>query len=218
MKKSVREDIITLEIELLSPLHIGTGEELDFSSFIQKGEQLLVLDYPDLISEQPAIRKLIMETHSRELFRVLQRKLKQFPQLEKYVKHRIYLTREVADYFSSKNEAETKKKVKLLPGFNTGKRYIPGSSLKGALRTGLLLALLQEKYAQRSLPIKGKKGFRPRRQQEMAHRFSKTVETIESEVLNAKKKYDKDWQFAFIKVIEDFAHWRSFRLKGSTMT
>lgn len=126
-------------IEVLSPVHIGTGEELDRKAYVPDGDQVHVVDERKLLSAIGSSRQL---RHSFLSF--CERSEADLGQFLR--SHRI----PVGEVRSYTLRRLGRSPYKLLPFIksagNPPRVYVPGSSLKGALRSALFRgALLDDK-------------------------------------------------------------------------
>ncbi len=113
-----------MKIKILTPVHIGSGDRYMRFDFMIKDNKVIILDLPSLLRKLEEsgkdVMKIIGDLRSRRMELedlvddVESLKLKEIP-------------------FEGENKREILKHVQSL-----GKLYIPGSSVKGAIRTALL--------------------------------------------------------------------------------
>ncbi len=122
-----------LTIQVLTPLHIGCGEKLRRHSFVQEGRSLLVLDEDKLLDWARASEKnaTVLEDFAEEADLPLDAFFKQ----QHLPAHR-YMAYRVPVVSGEPRELQLFIKA---PGHQP---YVPGSSLKGAVRSGLLRGAL----------------------------------------------------------------------------
>ena len=112
-----------MEIEVLTPVHIGSGDKLLMNlDFIVKGNRVIVLDTPklfDYLIERGYDAVDIAKVELRELIE------KEGIDVENFKKYVLPFTGAV--------RSEISEHIK-----TGGKPYIPGSSIKGAIRTAVL--------------------------------------------------------------------------------
>ena len=138
-------NIYTINLEILTPVFIGTGEELDALSYVlrNEGKQSFVYivnsgKWFSDHSEEPDIYKILREYNYIELRRILSRA----KDIENYVKTKILVdTKELVSLYKDainykRNENELR--INLLPRNPiNGRCYIPASSIKGSIRTAV---------------------------------------------------------------------------------
>ncbi len=107
-------------LRVISPIHIGSGDKLTRIDYLYRNGKVRVIDYEKAWSENERIRKMI------EAGRFDPRTA------SNYYKYEV-------DAFC-KPDRDILEHIKIL-----GKPYIPGSSLKGAVRTALLWKYLRDK-------------------------------------------------------------------------
>lgn len=136
--------MIKLKCEILSPIHIGTGSQLDPMNYVIKGEMLYVYSLDRFIGE-------LDDKQRTDLERILDSG--NIVELRKYVSDRI--TPENSDNYSVRvlpNMAtlykekinDIQNQLLINPFMRTGLKpmpFIPGSSIKGAIRTALVSEL-----------------------------------------------------------------------------
>ncbi|HHE38744.1 MAG TPA: type III-A CRISPR-associated RAMP protein Csm5, partial [Candidatus Cloacimonetes bacterium] len=131
-----------IKIEVLSPLHIGDNENKNLSSlsdFIVDGDKIKLIDHQKLesiFSENPHIMEDYIKeikTHSQQKF-----SLKSF--LQKYKISIEEITEsESIPFIGQFNGKEIHPFIS-----ENGKKYLPGSSVKGAIRNALAFVYLKE--------------------------------------------------------------------------
>lgn len=154
--------IIKLKAETLTPIYIGTNEEIDpFDYVIDENKKLNLLNiniFTDLISNENKTQiKNAVNNKSIDKIRCLIRK--SFLDLSEENKNKCTIRKiDVSDEFFKKYKEELEKSkvnnVLVIKTFvnSLDKPILPGSSLKGAIRTGLLHSkAISEKYKQLDL-------------------------------------------------------------------
>lgn len=133
-----------MEIEVITPVHVGSGEKLLMNlDFIVKDNKVVVLDTPKLFGHLIERGYNAVDIAKVELREFIEREK---IDLEKFKRYALYFTGTV------RNE--------ILEHIKTGGNpYIPGSSIKGAIRTTLLWYVVKNdrnllNYAVRSLKDK----------------------------------------------------------------
>ncbi len=147
---------VKIRLHVLSPIHIGCGEVYEPTSFIidENTKKLIEFDPFDYI-------KSLTQAESKEFEKVVSgdKLLAIFKTIKRFYKRQIKCKEvDVTDYLIEHYKkilemgSHDKKAVinqftieKTAYNSNSQKPYIPGSSLKGALRTGYLNALAKEK-------------------------------------------------------------------------
>jgi CRISPR-associated protein Csm5 len=136
----------------LTPIHIGTGEELEpFNYHIEK-ETLYVFDFSKFIKETtPQIRTEFLKLIDQNDIIALRRFLRKHIDLEKYSLFQMPVTKEIASEYEAKKD-DPKNQLLIKPFIRnetTFHPFIPGSSIKGAIRTAVLNFLLKKKDKER---------------------------------------------------------------------
>ncbi len=138
----MKEQILKCKLEILSPIHIGTGEELDPQEYIIKNGTLYFVGYQKML-------ELLTSENKKQLFNILQRDdIQSLIELRKFIYHhiqpekdyewKIKVSPEVESWYIQKL-GDIKTQLKIYPFIHSqSQRYIPGSSLKGAIRTAIL--------------------------------------------------------------------------------
>lgn len=113
-----------MKIKTLTPVHIGSGDRYMGLDFIIKGNKVIMLDLPNLF------RKL--EEDGKNVMKIIGDLRSKKTEVEDLVEDvESFKLKEIP--FEGENKREILKHVQSL-----GKPYIPGSSVKGAIRTALL--------------------------------------------------------------------------------
>ena len=131
----------TAEFEILTPVHIGTGEELDpFSYVIRDG----CLHFIDLVKwmESYEDQETLLRMTDTDNFAVLRSFVAENISLEKAGMGSVKVESQklLKTYEKAIKERDPKNQVLVSPmmrNYVTGQAYIPGSSVKGAIRTAL---------------------------------------------------------------------------------
>lgn len=126
------------------PVHVGSGEMLDKLDYIVVGDELLVVDYGAITADSPKRSALLsslsqlvlgkcspqaMEGHSTFLKRTLESG-------EGFIQERVAVAAEARKGLTSRS-ARGVGEIWLMPSGPLG-YYLPGSSIKGAIRTALI--------------------------------------------------------------------------------
>ncbi|MBN1877860.1 MAG: type III-A CRISPR-associated RAMP protein Csm5 [Anaerolineae bacterium] len=154
-------------VEIVSPLHIGNGERLGWTSMIASGSDLYVIDERKLFSvvnenaNAAAAFVAYMETSQPRISDYLTRYQIAFDRVSAYTVTLSGATpnREVLPFIKS---------TEFFP-------YVPGSSLKGAMRTAFLQTVLQnhkfQRLVQADVLVRSKKGQAKYADDDMEQRF-----------------------------------------------
>jgi len=134
----------SLSCEILSPLHIGTGDELDPLNYIIKGETMYRISFDRLVgrmddAERTALEALIDEGNLLKLRRFVVR----HPQVLREPVCSVAVTPSLAKLYSTKLD-DIQNQLLIHPFMRTqggAIPFIPGSSLKGAIRTAVVSEL-----------------------------------------------------------------------------
>jgi len=134
-------------LHLLSPVHIGTGEELDPFSYVIRDNYLHLVDTGRWAAESKEAA-LLEKTISTSGFAAVRSWISRNIDTSLYSIGRIEIrSKSLLDtyrYSIERQDARNQVLVSPLPrGAANGKAYIPGSSLKGAVRTALANAFVQ---------------------------------------------------------------------------
>lgn len=141
-------DVYTMEITFLTPVHIGTGEELNPFDFVIKDKMLCLIDLERWLSDN-LDNTDISNAFSNKSFTDLRRFVADNIILERYTKARIPIEsdRLIEDYKAALRGLRIENQVLVMPlprGMKYGKPYIPGSSIKGAIRTAVGSAFVKD--------------------------------------------------------------------------
>lgn len=131
----------TIKMTLFSPLHIGSGEELEPFSFIIRENVMEIFSFADFAASlTPENKTRLLELQQESEPSVL-RNIRNFIRANLpsgAAREKIPVTPEVAQTYENKFTSE-QNNLKMEPFIRTmGRPYIPGSSLKGAIRTAVL--------------------------------------------------------------------------------
>jgi CRISPR-associated protein Csm5 len=138
----------TIKLTVLSPLFIGAGKEAvrsPYTDFVRKDNQIIIIDQPKfqaaLAENLPLVDELVQEIknrfdNNRSLF-----------SLSDFITNRLKLT--ISDVEQCRLPVEGDIQTVPIRRFITsaGRAYIPGSTIKGAIRTAALLDWLLKKNA-----------------------------------------------------------------------
>ncbi len=146
---------IYLICEILSPVHVGTGEEIPVYEYIISNGLLYKINLDKVISllspeELNQFNKLNEKANFTELRSFLADKYKDTKFRDVVTEFTIPVTDEVEEVYRQKiDDTENQLLIKLNQRNSfTNKAIIPGSSIKGSIRTALL-AMLEESYGGR---------------------------------------------------------------------
>jgi CRISPR-associated protein Csm5 len=149
-----------LILSFYSPIHIGNGQELEPFEYIIKDDYLYTFSFEQFVSS--------LSPGDREKLLQLQRNMKPaaLKDIRNFIKHRctldqyrekIPVTRRVAYIYENKF-LDIQNMLKMEPFIKTmGSPYIPGSSLKGAIRTAVLNYWSEEQHRDEHDILKAKK-------------------------------------------------------------
>jgi CRISPR type III-A-associated RAMP protein Csm5 len=119
-------------LETLSPVHIGSGEKYSSSEFLINSNEIIRYDLNKLF--------LFLDKKEKDIF--MEYLEEQNFKLEDFVKEK-KLSISEAKIYSLKSKGEIPNEIR--EHIKTGlKGYIPGSSLKGAIRTAILIGFIGE--------------------------------------------------------------------------
>lgn len=136
--------VYEVTLEALTPLHVGSGEELTPLDYIHLGDRLVVVDHDRLFAEldrrrllNDYLRRLEGGDGPLSLTKFLQEKRVRLEDVASAVRRYSIKVGPAAA------GARFERRVKTVIRSQDGSVYIPGSSLKGALRTSLIYYVLQ---------------------------------------------------------------------------
>lgn len=128
--------VYRMSLTTLSPIFIGSGEELNKSMYVYNNKEIMIIDERKLIKEL-LLRKGLYESFLNECYsgnlnltNFLERHLNGYKDMDIY-KYKIM----------SYSDVKTNSKFNNINTFiksSNGKPYIPGSSIKGAIRTAII--------------------------------------------------------------------------------
>ncbi|GIX41993.1 MAG: type III-A CRISPR-associated RAMP protein Csm5 [Leptospiraceae bacterium] len=154
MNNQVKSNL-AIKIKTLSPIHIGSGNKLTNIDFVIQNKTLTVISFDKLIFTLRENRKQIdelinyLERKKKELPRELQNHIiKNLQNIKKYI---IKFNDSILKKFEKNpNEIEIFENKEVLEFIKTSdsKPYIPGSEIKGAIRTAILYKILKDKWEQ----------------------------------------------------------------------
>ncbi|MBI5185788.1 MAG: type III-A CRISPR-associated RAMP protein Csm5 [Nitrospinae bacterium] len=131
----------TLKFEILSPLHIGAGEEMDPMSYIIKGNRLYRVSFEKFVSrmdesQRSEFESVIAKGNLVDLRRHVIKKL----DLESEALYSVEASMQISKLYDSKiGDMENQLLIhQFLRTEDAAFPLIPGSSLKGAIRTALV--------------------------------------------------------------------------------
>lgn len=140
-----------MTLTILSPVHIGSGEEIDPTEYIVKDGIFYRLDLPRFLSQlngaqRAEFDRAVSDPNPWRIRDFIRRHAEKNP--EKFACFKAEAAAFQSDYNQSLSNQNRQLQVNLFtrtPG--TWKAYIPGSSIKGAIRTAVINTLAQEKKA-----------------------------------------------------------------------
>ncbi|MEJ5260992.1 MAG: type III-A CRISPR-associated RAMP protein Csm5 [Anaerohalosphaeraceae bacterium] len=186
-----------MTITILSPVHIGSGQDIDPTEYVVKNGIFYRIDLPRFLSEMPpALRAEFDRRVSDPNPFVIRDFICRHVDPEKYACFRADAGAFESEYKNSLSDRNRQMEVSLFtrtPG--TWRAYIPGSSIKGAIRTAVINTLAQEKKES----LKQKK-------QEAVEKAKERTERIIEKLKQKNKKYDekKIYQEQLQKAYEEF--------------
>ena len=137
-----------LSCRTLTPVHIGTGEVLEPFNYHMQNNTLFVFNLSQFISSaEPKLRGEFLKIIDGNDIVGLRQFIRKHIDLEKYSLFRIKVTPEIAREYEVKKD-DIRNQLLINPFIRnetTGICYIPGSSIKGAIRTGVLNYVLRQK-------------------------------------------------------------------------
>lgn len=144
-----------LKFTALSPIHIGTGEEIDPLEYLLGDEPIIrVLNLSALLVDLPENHRKkfndLVCSNANDLIE-LRKFFRQLPSIsiEKHTRYTIDITRAFREKYDKEfNSTKNSLLVQLfLHSGDSGVPVIPGSSVKGAIRTALISKKMRELYS-----------------------------------------------------------------------
>lgn len=131
---------------ILSPLHIGTGSQTEPFDYVIRNGRLCRISLEDFLYQLSEEKREIFEdiVTSGNLNRIRKYIIEEI-NLEKYLAYSVEVTEEIERLYLTKI-ADIQNQLLIDPFIRTGgenKPYIPGSSIKGAIRTALISHIAQ---------------------------------------------------------------------------
>ena len=194
-----------MKLITLTPIHIGDGEELTFLEYIKKNQELHVYPYDYLINK-------IYETYKGEALLTRLSLFKDFVKSQKIQSLKEFFEKAKIDLEpkyklvlknSDLQNVNIKTFIKNLLGF-----YIPGSEIKGALRTVFIYGVLKSDSKLREKFYKGlrakieevKNIKDKRKRNEM---LNKIIQNLENQILRIGEKGDAQYDLFKSILISD---------------
>ena len=172
----------SLTLYPLTDIHIGSGEELEPFEYTLKEGYLYKFDMSNIYNKMDSGKKdgFLEKLKLNNLIEIRKWICKNYNESWGYI-YKEYVSNEFKGLYEekikgtkNKNENNQLKISKFVEQF--GKRYIPGSSLKGALRTAFLYSLLEDKNGELE------------RINEIDEEYNKKVSKIEGELEKLEKE------------------------------
>lgn len=150
---------------ILSPLHIGTGNQIEPFDYVIKNGKLYRILLEDFLYQLSDKKRKIFEdiVYGRNLNRIRKYIIEEID-LEKYSAYLVEVTKEIESLYLSKID-DIKNQLLIDPFIRTGgenKPYIPGSSIKGAIRTALINQIAQDSSPPRPTGYREEREFESR--------------------------------------------------------
>ncbi|MGQ9488832.1 MAG: type III-A CRISPR-associated RAMP protein Csm5 [Armatimonadota bacterium] len=144
----------TITLEVLTPVHVGSGDTVNALDYLQNGDHLHVVDperWTQWLGEQKQTEQFIrwMESH----LQAGKPQRNNAPSLTRFVRERLHITdlsalaKKVSAYslpMENCAEPDPTRGFKAHIRDAQKRAYLPGSTVKGAIRTALLEDILQE--------------------------------------------------------------------------
>lgn len=161
-----------LTLEMLSPVHVGTGEEIEPTEYVVRPApqhpgsfELLAVDLPKLLSSLTPAERAKFDAAVRDKSATLVRRfVAEHARLSQCVRWTAWADEEVFRLYTDGLRSGTARLAvqPMTRDAATGRPYIPGSTLKGALRTAWI-ARKAAPLAPREAPWRGEeRHFEPR--------------------------------------------------------
>lgn len=133
--------IYSFKAEVLTPIHVGAGIELDPLGFILKENRLIQFHLAKLIADLDAAERERFEgILARADLKEIQNFLRHQVDITKHSINSVEVSQEFANEFEQKaGNPDNSFRVDMMPrNPHTGAVYLPGSSIKGAIRTAVV--------------------------------------------------------------------------------
>ena len=188
----MQSEVLRLDLEVKSPLFIGDGDTLTPLSYIREGNKLHIINMERFLL---SLSEEERQDYIQWIEPILERKLASRPSLADFIRERLgkepTLFIRKLDSISYSLSWEQPPAVDNIHTFIKGadaSPFIPGTELKGALRTSLIYTLLKEDYY-KNLQPRLKSFGQHLRCGEKSKEFGKLGKEVES-ILRGKKKDD----------------------------
>uniref|UniRef100_A0A7C4U7Q5 CRISPR system Cms protein Csm5 n=1 Tax=candidate division WOR-3 bacterium TaxID=2052148 RepID=A0A7C4U7Q5_UNCW3 len=180
---------------ILSPIHIGDGSEIEPLNYVIKNGKLYKIRLEEFIYSLDNDKKnIILNLMKENNLKGIRKFIKDNIDLQKFREYIVDVSRNVQSLYEEKFE-DLNNQLILIPFIRSSNiPYIPGSSLKGAIRTAVLNELDKPEYKDEEISERNK---------------SKNVEGIILNTFDINRKGEKFYKpdkdpFRFIKVKDVF--------------
>ncbi len=164
--------VYDLTLQMLSPVHVGTGDEIDPTEYVvrevpkHRGSfELLALDLPRLLSSLTPPERAKFDAAVRDKSVTLVRRfIAEHPRLSQFVRWQAQADAELHSHYKNGLTSGSARLAvhPMTRDAVTGRPYIPGSTIKGALRTAWI-ARKAAPLAPKEAPWRGEdRHFEPR--------------------------------------------------------
>lgn len=210
-----------LKCDILSPIHIGTGQEIDPLNYIIEGGRLYKISFMKFVTLMNDAERLRFETLlTRGNLVEIRRYIAENINKEKDSAYSIEVSPAVESLYRLKL-GEIQNQLLIHPFIRTQGEYltlIPGSSIKGALRTAIVSGLAKQSNLPRPKDIMEEFGFEskvlgykdgkndPFRAIKIRDQSLQKDDMIVREVRNASKRNGGDLQTNEIQIICEVSH------------
>jgi len=221
-----------LRCRTLTPVHIGTGEVLEPFNYHMQNSTLFVFNLSQFISSaEPKLRGEFLKIIDGNDIVGLRQFIRKHIDVEKYSLFRIKVTPEIAREYEVKKD-DIRNQLLINPFIRnetTGMCYIPGSSIKGAIRTGVLNYVLRQKDREKiKREIKKEKPKwaarrykgKPELSNTQVRKFYNEIKAIERyiEMREPNTFVEKLPEIKMIKAKAAYAYGRKLQKKGGSIT
>lgn len=140
--------VYRVKYQILTPVHIGMGEDLSPFDYVITGNVFHRIITDEIISslDQKKIAEFYSFIEQGDITKLRSLIVENFDE-ERFSKYKVKVTENVAEKYR-KNLDNINNQLLISPFIRTSddfKPYIPGSSIKGAIRTAIIDAVVQEK-------------------------------------------------------------------------
>jgi len=194
--------IYNISLEFLSPVHIGSGEEIDPLNYVVKNDYFYKINLEKFIYEleKENKNKFLSMIDNNNLDKLRNFILKNCD-LDRYTYYKARISRRFKQrYQENINNIENQLLVSPFIRSNDINPYIPGSSIKGSIRTAVLNYIINKEYESKGKNIESivKRRLKNKKDKKNINRIA------ESEILKNYRKNAKEDPFRALSIEDIF--------------